>query len=141
MRGTRCQTPIKEDLTIVQWNSRSLGRRISEFKIFLYTRKPDIVAIQETWYKSINKTPSFISYEHIRKDRINRPAGGIMLLIRDHIQYKEKAITEYNGNKSLEVQVITVKMKNTTMDVVNIYNPKTTLNEREFGNGMVSNSL
>ena len=62
MRGARRQTPIKEDLTIVQWNSRSLGRRISEFKIFLYTRKPDIVAIQETWYKSKNKTPSFISY-------------------------------------------------------------------------------
>ena len=132
MRGARRQTPIKKDITIVQWNSRSLKRRISEFKLFLYTRKPDIVAIQETWYKNKNKTPTFISYEHIRKDRINRPAGGIMLLMRDHLQYEEKAITEYNGNKSLEVQVITVKMQNSTMDVVNIYNPKTTLNEREF---------
>ena len=55
-----------------------------------------------------------------------------MLLIRDHLQYEEKTLTEYNGNKSLEVQVITVKMQNSTMDVVNIYNPKTTLNEREF---------
>ena len=55
-----------------------------------------------------------------------------MLLMRNHLQYEEKAITEYNGNKSLEVQVITVKMQNSTMDIVNIYNPKTTLNEREF---------
>ena len=48
------------------------------------------------------------------------------------LQYEEKKLTVYNGNKILEVQAITVKMKHSTIDIINIYNPKTTLKEREF---------
>ena len=55
-----------------------------------------------------------------------------MLLMKTGLQYEEKKLTEYNGNKILEVQAITVKMKHSTIDIINIYNPKTTLKEREF---------
>ena len=80
----------RKKLKVAQWNARSIRKRTLEFKIFLYGNKPEIVAIQETWLKSKHKTPNFISYESIRKDRNNRPGGGIMLLIRNGIQYKEK---------------------------------------------------
>ena len=70
--------PLARNLQIIQWNARSLRKHISDFTISLYTTKPDIVAIQETKLKPNKKTPRFISYDVLRKDRLNDGGGGIM---------------------------------------------------------------
>ena len=36
-------------LDIISWNSRSLYSNLSQFKIYLYNKKPHIVCLCETW--------------------------------------------------------------------------------------------
>ena len=39
MRGARRQTPIKKDLSILQWNARSVNNKTSGLKLLIYTKK------------------------------------------------------------------------------------------------------
>ena len=121
---------VNRDLSILQWNARSITKRLSDFKITLYSTKPHVAAIQETWLKT-NKNPTFESYDILRKDRKNKKAGGIMTLIRKNVKYVEKDIRTFPNGK-LEVLVITIMGEIENVDIMNIYNPKTTLSEREF---------
>ena len=54
-----------------------------------------------------------------------------MTLIRKNIKYVEKDIRTFPNGK-LEVLVITIMGEIENVDIMNIYNPKTTLSEREF---------
>ena len=98
---------LNRNLHIVQWNARSIKQNICDFTIALYTSKPDIAAIQETFLKpntKYKKDPAFISYDIIRKDRLDRTRGGLMMLIRKNLIYTEKnysAIPKwYNGSSN-----------------------------------------
>ena len=105
---------LERNLNIIQWNARSLKKNISDFTITLYTVKPDIAAVQETFLKPRSKFKpenKFVSYNVIRKDRLDREKGGLMLVIRKELIYKEKVIQPF-PNGTLEVQVITIKEKN-----------------------------
>ena len=122
---------IDRNLHLLQWNARSITRHLSDFKISLYTTKPHVAAVQESWLKSSKDSPSFESYNLERKDRNGGKGGGILMLIRKNVKYVEKNIQIFPQGK-LEVQIITIFGKQENIDVMNVYNPKTTMNEREF---------
>ena len=123
---------VSRNLKIVQWNARSLNNKLPEFEITILTTLPDVVAIQETWMKPGLKDPKYTSYDILRKDRQDgRKSGGIMLLIRKNLIYSEKKLNIFKDGQ-LEVQAITIRSGSKDIDILNIYNPNTTLNKSEF---------
>ena len=118
--------PLGDVLKVMQWNSRSLRNKIVEFKANVEQYNYDIIAIQESWLKPRNNTPYINTYDTIRKDRNNndRKAGGLLLFIKNTIHYIEKNVQEYpNGN--LEIQIVTIKTNEGSIDIMNYYNPYT----------------
>ena len=67
---------------IFQINCNSLSNKLSEFKIYLYSSKPDIVCLCETMIKK--HEPKFIGYSCFWKHR-NAERGGLAVLIRHDI--------------------------------------------------------
>ena len=121
------------DLNLLQWNCRSLKKNLSEFKTMITNNNKiyDIIALQETWRKPKQDTPNFGPYDVIRDDRIDRAGGGIMLLIRNTIQYLKKPLILYPQGK-LQVHAISIKTDSGFLDVLNVYNPRQILSKREF---------
>ena len=120
-----------QHLHIMQWNARSLKNHLSDLKIAAYTTKPHIIAIQESWLTKKDKTPSFISYYTHRLDRVGRKGGGVVFLVRKNLNYVIKNLLPFKGGK-LEVQAISIKSNNQFIDILNVYNPRSTLNKNEF---------
>ena len=85
---------VDQNLKLIQWNARSITKRLSDFKVTLYTTKPHIAAIQESWLKT-DANPTFESYYIVRKDRETGKGGGILTLIRKNVKYVEKDIEPY----------------------------------------------
>ena len=120
-----------EQLHLMQWNARSVKCHLSDLKIAAYTTKPHVIAIQESWLKQKDKTPGFISYFTHRVDRIGRKGGGLLFLVRKNLNYVHKDLVPFRGGV-LEVQAISIKSNNQFIDILNIYNPRGTLNKNEF---------
>ena len=81
---------MDSNLNIVTWNCRSIMSNLSLFKVFLYSNKPPIVCLCETWLKPSNE-PSFINYSGIWTHRAGpQPGGGIAFLIRNDIHHLQK---------------------------------------------------
>lgn len=73
-----------DDLKLAFWNSRSILKHASELQSLLTDL--DIFVSVETWLKPINRFahPGFIEF---RQDRLDRPGGGILILLRNNIKY------------------------------------------------------
>ena len=110
----------EQKLEIVSFNCRSLNSRLSEFKIFVYTTKPHIICLTETWLKE-DYIPNIINYRSFWKNRQNRQGGGIGILVRSDIPVIPSDIQDYEDK--LEVQSLAVKVMNGTLRIVNVYNP------------------
>jgi exonuclease III len=44
----------ESNLNIVQFNCNGISNKISEIRMYIYTTKPDIVCLCETWIKEMN---------------------------------------------------------------------------------------
>lgn len=117
------------NLKLVQLNCRSLYNKLSEIKIYIYSKKPHIVCISETWLVG-DKLPNFINYTCMWQNRTNRRGGGLGILVRSDIPIIPKAMTTFNDD--LEVQHICIGMKNCHLDILNIYNPNRATNAAIF---------
>lgn len=95
------------DLQIIFWNSRSLSNKLFEFKKYIYTRKPHIVCIQESWLND-EYLPSFINYRGYFKNRVGR-AGGILILARNDLITEDINLQIFRNGK-LEIQGIKIKI-------------------------------
>ena len=58
-----------EDLSILSWNARSTKNKTFSLKVYMYSKKPHLVLIQETWFRSSNFEPNFINYRSIWNNR------------------------------------------------------------------------
>ena len=117
-------------LRIVSWNCHSIYSKLGPFKIFLYSERPHIVCLCETWLKS-SRLPSFINYSSFFKCRPDRAGGGLAILVRNDVNISPKQLIEY-ANSKLEVQAVTVHCERSTMDIMNIYNPNLNVSDMEF---------
>ncbi len=86
-----------EQLRVYYANARSLKNKLPELEILLRTREYDILAFSETWLD--NTVPSallsFGFYAVLRKDRLDRRGGGVLLLIRREIDFVQIHIPEH----------------------------------------------
>ena len=69
-------------ILLIHWNANNLSCRLGELKVLLYTKKPHIVCVCETWYND-NYNPKFIGYSLLRKDRQMGKGGGLLMIIRN----------------------------------------------------------
>jgi len=86
--------PNKDFPTLLAFNARSLKdrKKRADIHALLHTHSPDIIAINETWLSPEISDSEVIpsNYVTFRKDRIEgrRPAGGVLLAVRPHLQPK-----------------------------------------------------
>lgn len=78
-------------LKIVNWNSRSILPKKTEFLVFLCQHQIDIATVSETW---LNHTSSFRlpGYRCVRADRrseTNERGGGVLIVIKEGIKYSQ----------------------------------------------------
>ena len=111
----------KNNLDIVQLNCKSIRSKLGEIKILVYTSKPDIIALSETWITDHKYTPRFLNYSAEWKHR-GRAGGGVGFLIRGGIQYQTVQLHPYKEGY-LEYQGIMVMIKEgSDLIILNIYN-------------------
>jgi len=123
--------PPQKEVKIEQWNCHSLRNKLSNFKLHLYSTKPHVACLSETWLTQ-NTEPHFINYSAVFRHREGgRGGGGLAVLIRSDISFLELTIQPFPGG-ALEVQGMKVFLKNnSSLSILNIYNPNQpiTLNE------------
>ena len=103
-----------------------------EIKLLVYHAKPDFVAFCETWLK--HKTPKFVDYSCVWKNRVTTVGGGLGFIVRRGLQYQQIDLVPYNEG-ILEVMAIRIfENNNSKIDILNIYNPNQnlTINEIKF---------
>ena len=74
---------------ILQWNCRSIIRKLPEFESYLINLKiiPDIICSQET-FLSCKHSPKHTGYTILRKDRCSGGAGGgVAIFVRNDIYF------------------------------------------------------
>lgn len=116
-------------LELIQFNCNGISKKLTEIKVFLYTNKPDIFCLCETWLKK--REPKFIGYNTLWTNRTDAGKGGLAILIREDISYKEKQINFFDGG-GLELQGIEIKYGGEVIDMLNCYNPNKNITFEEF---------
>ena len=111
----------QNSLKIYTWNAHSIYNKLSELRLLLYTKKPHLMCIQEVWHREgIN--PTFVNYRFLTNQRLNRQGGGTAVLLRSDLILLNDAIQAFpNGN--LEQQFLKIKADNSSIDILNLYNP------------------
>ena len=117
-------------LEVVQFNCHGLHGKLTEFKLYLYQEKPDVVCLCETWIRSYE--PSFVGYVVIWSHRGNALRGGMAILIRRDIQREEFILPSYPGAANLEFQTIKINTALGWITIANFYNPGRNVGQEEM---------
>ena len=116
------------ELTVVQWNARSLrGREMhhknAEFYDYLKTFKelPEVVCIQETWDKKSYQPIRLLGYKEPVSYRRNddTKGGGVATFIKMGLDSEE--IKYRQNNPNLEVSIVRIFGESKNIDIVNLY--------------------
>ncbi len=110
-----------EQISIYYANARSLKNKLPELEILLRTREYDIIAFCETWLD--NTVPSallsFGYYAVIRKDRLERRGGGVLLLVRREFDFVQINIPEIFAD--VEAVLVDLKLRDTLLRLAICY--------------------
>ena len=100
-------------ISIMHVNSRSLFKNYDDFVVFLscVKHKFSVIGISETWFKQTTDTRMFDipGYSLLQVCRSNKRGGGVLLYIRDGIDYKLRndLSGEHAGFESIFVEIVT----------------------------------
>ena len=112
----------------MQWNCASIFQHGNEFNKYLSSLQhtPEIICLQETKLKT-EKNFSINGYIVIRKDRnLNKgekASGGVAILVKETLQYKNMELKF--DNSMIECLGITLIIKNSKVNIINVYDPPT----------------
>ena len=116
-------------LSILQWNARSLCSNGQEFKKYIeeLSEKPNVICVQETW---LRPHLDFIirGYVAVRRDRGNGSGGGVATFIKHGLGFRT-----LNISKDAEAILIEAWIGNTSVRIVNFYNPCEKLSREMLG--------
>ena len=123
---------VQDPIKLLQWNCRSLLSNLSQFKIFLYTHKPHVACLCETWL-SPSRTPSFINYVALYSHRPGpQPGGGLAFLVRSDVSHVPFPLNPFPQG-SLECACISLYLADSSViNVINVYNPNRSVAIAEF---------
>jgi exonuclease III len=103
-------------------NTRSILPKIDDIKILLPTSMMDILTISETWLdESIQHEINVPGYNILRKDR-NRHGGGVMMYIREGIDYTERHELGHSRVESVWIEVPNMVNREKTL-ICSYYRP------------------
>lgn len=107
------------NISIVQWNARSIRHKILELS--QNSIGVDIFLISETWLE-FQDSIRLKGFDVIRNDRIGRRGGGVLIFVRQGIKYSimENISDGYGG---LEVCGIKVFTDLGTISIISLYRP------------------
>ena len=89
----------------------------------LYTKKPHILCLSETWLKPGKETPKIKGYKTShRKDRENREHGGLLTYVRDDIKCEAKTIN-MPQNTHMEAQAFEIHLAHDKVSLLHVYIP------------------
>ena len=122
-----------DNFSVVLLNCKSLTAKLSEIKLLIYTTKPDIVCLSETWIRGTGHEPSFVNYSALWKHRGTvEVGGGLAVLIKQNVQFQEINLQQFPNGK-LEVQGIRIfGARGESIGILNLYNPNENITEREM---------
>ena len=122
------------NFTIHQLNCNGLlsVNRAVELKLYMYSTKPDIMCLCETFIKSKSREQKFVGYHEpysLYREYANR--GGLSIIIKETINYKVINLQPFAGGH-LECQAVTVQTEIGRVDILNLYNPHKVVRKEEF---------
>ena len=110
-------------------NANCLRNKYGELRGKLDTMKPDLVGITEVWDKENFVVQGY--HPPLRKDRVNRAGGGVMLLVRDNLEVTE--CKELNDSDFQESVWCIVKTPQSTKILVGVcYRSPSSLHENNM---------
>jgi len=112
-------TAQESQFEIYQLNCNGLRGKVSELKIYIYTKKPEIVCLCETWLKK--NEPKFHGYQSLWLHRIGEK-GGLGILVREDVTFKPKQVIPFPAGL-LECQSIEIYTNSDSINILNVYNP------------------
>ena len=111
-----------KSLNILQWNCRSVNNKRGPLEKI--SNGFDIILLNETWLKPHSKF-HLRNFNIIRKDRLSRQGGGLLIALRNDIPFKQVDLNT-NFNDKLELLAITIPTELGQILVINVYrNPRT----------------
>lgn len=105
-------------LSFLQWNARSIIRRLPGLNALLAEYEVDVFCICETWLTEANFL-NIPGYHILRKDR-SEPYGGVLIGVRHGIEFHSLPVTT---SCPIEVVVCSIKVKDFTCSVLSVYIP------------------
>lgn len=108
-----------KSLNIVQWNAKSIIPRLPE--ISKYCDLFNVFLISETWLTP-NKSFWLKGFDTVRRDRVDRRGGGVMILVYNKLKYKTIPMVFECGGK-IEACAIEVFVENEPVVLVSCYHP------------------
>lgn len=110
---------MSQALKIIQWNLRSFKHKCNE--LINYSRYTDIFIISETRL-DFRDSITFKGFDIIRKDRIDRRGGGVLILVRSNLKYLIlEDIPDCQGR--LETCGITIFSDQGKISIISLYRP------------------
>ena len=117
-------------LSVISLNCNSLYARLAEVKLLLYTSKPSVMCLNETWVND-DFLPSFCGYGCLWRNR-GAAGGGLCTLIRRSLCYREILLTPYAAGV-LEVQAVAIRMDSGSfLSILNLYNTNASVSSQEL---------
>lgn len=106
-------------LRLLQWNCQSLRNKVPELEY--RSRDYDIILLSETWLNHEHRI-NLRNFDIVREDRILGVGGGVAILIRNNIKYRQIPVTaNYNG--ILEACAVEVTWRDKPLILVSLYKP------------------
>ena len=111
----------QQRINVLYWNANGLANKMLEFLSFLNTQNVDVACISETFLKPNSKIDSHPNYVIHRFDRIDRPKGGVAIIVKRNLKHQLQP--SYN-TKLMECIGIKVFINNTTScHILSVYLP------------------
>jgi len=113
---------------VLQWNCRSICRKLPQFKqlLFKFHTLPDIICLQETHFTP-KYQPSLLGYTMLRKDRPPHlgKGGGLCIAVKTSIAYSEVSTVTNTAMEAMDIKLIDLYL-------FNIYIPPGTNLDQRF---------
>ena len=121
--STNCFPYFKKGLRVACHNINRLLNKLDQLKLFLVNDSPslDVYCLSETFLTgTINNSCLCIDgYTFVRKDRLNKRGGGLIMYVRDGISYKRRKDLEGH----IETLCIEIKYSNRSILLTSVYRP------------------
>ena len=104
---------------MLHWNAEGVRNKKLELQVLMKERNIDVCYIQETHLNSSHRF-SIRGYDTFRRDRKNRPKGGILAHVKN-----THAAAELNRSEDEDTEVLGIKLlldKN-PLTIYNLYSP------------------